>query len=112
MYVCMYVRIYIIKISIECEKVVENTSERTLASSLATGNDQTASKKDSPPSSGMYSYKLRHGSCTQMYCIICDRVCEINHLVAQKSPSFFKHIFHNLCSIYTSKLNVLPQMQN
>ena len=38
--------------SIECEKVVEKTSERILTSNLATGNNQTAS--DLPPASGMY----------------------------------------------------------
>ena len=37
---------------------------------------------------------------------------KINHLVAQKSPSFSNISYHNLCSIYTNKLNVLPLMQN
>lgn len=46
--------------SIECEEVVNKSSERTLTSSLATGNDQTALRKDLPPSSGVHSYKLRH----------------------------------------------------
>ena len=32
--------------TLECEEVVNKTTERTLASSLTTGNDQTASKKD------------------------------------------------------------------
>ena len=34
---------------------------------------------------------------------------KINHVVTQTSPNY---LYHNLCSIYTSKLQILPQMRN
>ena len=34
---------------------------------------------------------------------------KINHVVVQKSPNY---LYHNLCSICTSKLQILPQMRN
>ena len=61
--------VLIIRITyLECEEVVNKTTERTLASSLATGNDQTASKKDLPSSSGV----LRHTYMTHFQSMICN----------------------------------------
>ena len=40
--------------SLECEKVVEKITARTLASDETTNNDQTESQEDSPTPSGMF----------------------------------------------------------
>ena len=40
--------------SLECDKVVENTTARTSASDETTNNDQTGSQEDLPTPSGMF----------------------------------------------------------
>ena len=52
-------------------------------------------------------------NCHSNYISICDRVCKNQPSSRTKIARFFSNIsYHNLCSIYTNKLNVLPQMHN
>ena len=44
---------------------------------------------------------------------LCDQVCKNQPSSRTKNRLVFSNIsYHNLLSIYTNKLNVLPQMQN